>query len=286
MKQNHWVKKVSLALLAAMMMWLNVAPVLAEETTKLTIVSVGSDAQVWRYIAELDEVKAAHIELTVKEIDGGVELNNAVADGVADANAFQSLGYMNSFNREASQKLVPIGTTYIEPMGLYSKKYTKLSDLPQQATVVLPESPVNAARALLLLQSAGLVKLKADFDDATGTPDDVTENPKQLQFKLVEDTMTARSLEDVDAAIIGNTIALEGGLNVLKDALYKEEINEATKSRINVIAVKKGRESDPVLLKLVDFYHLKQVQDYVKQEFQGTKVEVKQPVKEVWSEAQ
>lgn len=104
-----------------------------------------------------------------------------------------------------------------------------------------------------------------------------------MNFKLIDDTTAVRVLDDVDLVLIGNTIALEGGLNVLKDAIYKEEVNAATKSRINVIAVQKGRETDENLLKLVELYHNPVVQAYIEKEFDGTKVEVKQPIEEVWS---
>ena len=203
-----------------------------------------------------------------------------------DANAFQSLGYLDAFNKESDNALVPIGTTYIEPMGIYSKKYKKIEEVKEGAVVALADNPANTTRALRLLESAGLIKLKADFDDGVGTPDDVIENPKKLEFKLIDDTTAVRVLDDVDLSIIGNTIALEGGLNVLKDAIYKEEINDSTKSRINVIAVKKGREKDENLLKLVELYHTPKVQEFIKEKFEGTKVEVKKDIKDVWKEAE
>jgi len=163
---------------------------------------------------------------------------------------------------------------------------TSIEEVKEGAVVALADNPANTTRALRLLESAGLIKLKPDFDDGVGTPDDVIENPKKLEFKLIDDTTAVRVLDDVDLSIIGNTIALEGGLNVLKDAIYKEEINDSTKSRINVIAVKKGREKDENLLKLVELYHTPKVQEFIKEKFEGTKVEVKKDIKDVWKEAE
>ena len=283
MKLTKFIKSFGAIVATGTILLGQVMPTVAAESTQIKVASVGSDAQVWKYIADLDEVKQAGFEIKVEEINGGVELNNAVADGVVDVNAFQSIGYMDSFNKEAKNKLVPIGTTYIEPMGIYSKRHKTLAELPEGAVVTIPESPVNGARALRLLENAGLIKLKADFDEVMGTANDIVENSKKLEFKAIEDTTAPRSLEDVDASIIGNTIALEGGLNVLKDALYKEEVNDSTKSRVNVLAVKAGREKDEKLLKLVEFYHLPKVQEYVTKQFDGTKVEVKKEIKEVWS---
>ena len=284
MSIKSFAKKVTLTTLAALSLFGAALP--ASAATKVTVSSIGSDYDVWKFIAESEEAKKAGLEIEVKEIDGGLPLNKSVADGIVDANAFQSLGDLDAFNKESDNALVPIGTTYIEPMGIYSKKYKKIEEVKEGAVVALADNPANTTRALRLLESAGLIKLKADFDDGVGTPDDVIENPKKLEFKLIDDTTAVRVLDDVDLSIIGNTIALEGGLNVLKDAIYKEEINDSTKSRINVIAVKKGREKDENLLKLVELYHTPKVQEFIKEKFEGTKVEVKKDIKDVWKEAE
>lgn len=284
MSIKSFAKKVTLTTLAALSLFGAALP--ASAATKVTVSSIGSDYDVWKFIAESEEAKKAGLEIEVKEIDGGLPLNKSVADGIVDANAFQSLGYLDAFNKESDNALVPIGTTYIEPMGIYSKKYKKIEEVKEGAVVALADNPANTTRALRLLESAGLIKLKPDFDDGVGTPDDVIENPKKLEFKLIDDTTAVRVLDDVDLSIIGNTIALEGGLNVLKDAIYKEEINDSTKSRINVIAVKKGREKDENLLKLVELYHTPKVQEFIKEKFEGTKVEVKKDIKDVWKEAE
>ena len=284
MSIKSFAKKVTLTTLAALSLFGAALP--ASAATKVTVSSIGSDYDVWKFIAESEEAKKAGLEIEVKEIDGGLPLNKSVADGIVDANAFQSLGYLDAFNKESDNALVPIGATYIEPMGIYSKKYKKIEEVKEGAVVALADNPANTTRALRLLESAGLIKLKADFDDGVGTPDDVIENPKKLEFKLIDDTTAVRVLDDVDLSIIGNTIALEGGLNVLKDAIYKEEINDSTKSRINVIAVKKGREKDENLLKLVELYHTPKVQEFIKEKFEGTKVEVKKDIKDVWKEAE
>lgn len=252
------------------------------QTTTVKLASVGSDADVWRHIASLDVTKAAGIEIDVQEINGGVALNQSVFDGVVDVNAFQSIGYMDSFNSEQKGDLVPIGTTYIEPMGLYSKKHKSLTDLPDGATVAIADNPANTTRALRLLETAGLIKLPANFNHGTGTPSDISENPKNLNFLLIDDTTGVRVLEDVDLVAIGNTIALEGGLNVLKDALFYEKADESTKSSINVLTVKEKNANNPTLLKLVELYHSPEVQKYIAEKFDGTKVEVNKPVNEVW----
>ena len=252
------------------------------ELKTVKIASVGSDADIWRHIAESEQAKKAGLKIEVQEINGGVPLNESVADGTVDANAFQSIGYLQGFNEANSNKLVPVGTTYIEPMGLYSKKIKSLNDLPNGAKVALPDNPYNTTRALRLLESAGLIKLPSDFKDGTGTPSDIVENKKNREFLLIDDTTSVRVLDDTDLIAIGNTIALEGGLNVLKDSLFYEKADASTITSINVIAVKAENADKEEYKKLVDLYHDPEIQKYISDKFAGTKVEVKKPVSEVW----
>ena len=254
----------------------------ASELKTVKIASVGSDADIWRYIAESEQAKKAGLKIEVQEINGGVPLNESVADGTVDANAFQSIGYLQGFNEANSNKLVPVGTTYIEPMGLYSKKVKSLNDLPNGAKVALPDNPYNTTRALRLLESAGLIKLSSDFKDGIGTPSDIVENKKNLEFLLIDDTTSVRVLDDTDLIAIGNTIALEGGLNVLKDSLFYEKADASTITSINVIAVKEENANKEEYKKLVELYHDPEIQKYISEQFAGTKVEVKKPVSEVW----
>ena len=252
------------------------------ELKTVKVASVGPDADIWRHIAESDQAKKAGLKIEVEELNGGVPLNQAVAEGSVDANAFQSIGYLQGFNESNSSKLTPIGTTYIEPMGLYSKKVKSLNDLPNGAKIAIPDNPYNTTRALRLLETAGLIKLPADFKEGTGTPSDIVENKKNFEFLLIDDTTSVRVLDDADLIAIGNTIALEGGLNVLKDALFYEKADESTITSINVIVVKSGNESNDDYKKLVDLYHDADVQKFISDKFQGTKVEVKKPISEVW----
>lgn len=256
----------------------------AQDDGMVSVSSVGSDAEIWNYIADSDAAKDAGLKIEVTEITGGTASNNAVADGDADANAFQSLEYLKSYNEESADKLVPIATTYMEPMGLYSEKYDSLDELPKGAQIALADNPANTARGLRLLESAGLIKLKDDFDDGIGTPDDIAENPKDFEFTLIDDLTGPRVLSDVDLIPIGNTIALEGGLNVLEDAIYYEKVDESNKGNFNIIAVQKGRENEEDLKKLGELYHDPEIQNYIDEKFEGTKVEVDEPIDKIWED--
>lgn len=259
-----------------------VIPEKVSEEETVIVGTVGSDADIWRFIAQSDAAKAAGIQIEVKDITGGPITNAATTDGDVDANAFQSIGYLESFNESSPEKLVPVATTYVEPMGIYSDKFTSIEALPEGAQIALADNPSNTTRGLRLLETAGLIKLKADFDDGIGTPDDVIENPKKLEFTLIDDLTGPRILPDVDAVLIGNTIALEGGLNVLTDSIFHEEADTALRATINVIVVKEGREDEENLKKLGELYHDPEVQTYLDEKFEGTKVQVQTPISEIW----
>jgi D-methionine transport system substrate-binding protein len=244
----------------------------------VTMASTGSDADIWRYIATLPETKAAGIKLEVKNFTDYVSMNTAVANKEIDVNAFQSYAYMVAFNESNKEKIAPLSTTYLEPMGLYSSNVKKLEDFKTGATIAIPNDGANESRALLLLQSAGLVKLKADFDAVKGTPADITENAKKIVIKPVQMATAVRVKDEVDAIVLGNTLAMEGGLNVLKDAIYYEPVDQSTKMNVNILAVAADRQNDPVLKKVGELYHTAAVGKYVQDHFGGTKVDVNKPV--------
>ena len=248
------------------------------DTTKIVIGSMGADSEIWRFIAKSPAAKEAGLEIEVKDINDGITLNNATAEGQVDVNAFQSWAYFKSFNQTNGDKLGALATTYLEPMGLYSKTHKDLNALPQGATVIIPNDTANTSRALRLLEEAKLITLKADFDPVTGTVQDITDNPKKLNIKLVQGASGPRVLGDVDLGAIGNTNALESGLNVTKDALFHEQVGDRVLNNINILATKKDRASDAALQKLSALYHQPAVDAYIKEHFGGTKLDVNQPI--------
>ncbi len=249
----------------------------AKEQT-VVMASTGSDADIWRYITTLPETKKAGINLEVKNFTDYVAMNNAVANKEVDLNAFQSYAYLVAFNASNKDKIAPVSTTYLEPMGIYSSKVKKVEDFTNGATIAIPNDAANEARALLLLQSAGLVKLKADFDPATGTPSDITENAKKIVIKPIQMATAVRVKDEVDAIVLGNTLALEGGLNVLKDSIYYEPVDQSTKLNVNILATAESRKDDPLLQKVGALYHTEAVNKYVQEKFGGTKVDVNKPI--------
>lgn len=250
------------------------------QTTTVTVGSIGPDVQVWQHIAKSSQAKKLGLKIKVKAFTDGPSLLRATSDGSINVSAFASWAYLEAYNKSKSNigPQVALATTYLEPMGIYSSKYKKLSDLPKGATIALANNAANEARGLLLLQSAGLIKLKKNFDAASGNTNDIVSNPKKFKFKLIDDTTGPRIIKSVDAVLIGNTIALAGNLNVLKDSLYHEKIDQSTKNNINVLATAKKNKNNAAYKKLGKLYHNKQIQKWIAKKYSGTKVEVNKPV--------
>ena len=254
------------------------APTEAGKEQVVTMASTGSDADIWRFIADLPETKQAGIKLEVKNFTDYVAMNTAVANQEVDINAFQSYAYLVAFNASNKNKIAPISTTYLEPMGIYSSKVKKVEEFTNGATIAIPNDGANESRALLLLQSAGLIKLKADFDFVKGTPADIKKKKKKIVINTIQMATAVRAKNEVDAIILGNTLAMEGGLNVLNDAVYYEPVDQSTKMNVNILAVSDARKNDEILKKVGALYHVPAVGKYVQEKFGGTKVDVNKPV--------
>ena len=249
----------------------------SSESQTIVIGAQASDVQIWEYIAQSDAAKEAGVTLEVEEVNGGPQLNTATVEGEVDVNAFQSWAYLNSFNEESGSDLTAFATTYLEPMGIYTDKFDAIKDVSEGSVVAIADNPSNASRGLLLLEAAGLITLPDDFD-ALGTTSDIIENPKNLTFVEIDDTTGPRVLQDVDLVLIGNTVALEGGLNVLEDSIFYEEINDETKNNVNILVTQKENATNEDILKLGELYHDEEVQEYIEEQFDGTKVPVKKNI--------
>lgn len=248
------------------------------QDSSITIGSQGSDLQIWEHIAKSKQAKDAGLNIKVKEITDGTQLNKATTEGQVDVNAFQSWAYYKAYNKEnPNGKLAALGTTYLEPLGIYSKKFKKIDQIKDGSTVAIANNPANTSRGLELLQAAGLIKLKKDFG-ALGNLKDITSNPKHLKFKEIDDTTGPRVLNDVDVVLISNTVALDGGLHVLTDSIYHEKLDQSTKDNVNILAVASKDKNNSTYKKLVKLYHDKDIQSYIKKKYYGTKIEVNKPL--------
>lgn len=206
-----------------------------------------------------DDLAAQGITLEIVEFTDYVTPNKALEDGQIDANFFQHIPYMDSQNAEMGYHLVNAGGIHIEPIALYSQKVTSLAALPDGATIAIPNDPTNEGRALLLLQSAGLITLNAAAG-IEATPLDITSNSKNLKFTEIEAASLPRVLGDVDAAIINGNYAIPAGLSAAKDGLFVEG---ADSPYVNIITVKAGNENDSKVQALVKALKSDKIKEYI-----------------------
>lgn len=194
--------------------------------------------------------------------------NEALNDGSINANAFQTLPYLQTAIAAKGYQLTAVGKTFIYPMGLYSKKYKSLSTLPNGATVAIPNDPSNEARSLLLLQSAKLITLKAGAG-TNATTFDIVANPRQLKISTLGAAQLPRALGDVDLAAINTNYAVPAGLYPSRDALFQESSDSPY---ANLVVVKTADQNDVKFQQLVNALHSQQVVDAANKLFQGQAV--------------
>ena len=221
-----------------------------------------------------DDLAAEGIDLVVKEYSDYVVPNTAVEEGDLDANYFQHTPYMEKFNEENGTHLVSVGKIHYEPMGIYPGLTKTLEELPDGATIAVPNDATNEARALQLLAAQGLIELKEDAG-LNATPNDITSNPKNLQFKELEAAMLPQTASEVDLSVINSNFAMEGGMNPATDALASEDADsEAAQTFANIIAVKEGHENDPAIQALVKALQSDKVKEYIEKNYSGAVVAV------------
>ncbi|MER6084181.1 MetQ/NlpA family ABC transporter substrate-binding protein [Streptomyces sp. NPDC001833] len=223
-------------------------------------------AEILDYIKD-NLAKKAGLDLEVKEFTDYITPNTATEDGSVDANYFQNKPYLDDFNTKRGTHIVPVVTVHLEPLGLYSHKVKSADALKSGATIAVPNDAVNEARALKLLAANGLITLK-DGAGSEATPQDIAKNPKNLQFKEVEAAQTARSLDDVDAAVINGNYAISAGIKPAKDALVLESAKNSPYG--NFLAVKKGNEKDPRVKKLAKLLTSPEVKKFIEDKYQGS----------------
>ncbi|GAB1776527.1 MULTISPECIES: MetQ/NlpA family ABC transporter substrate-binding protein [Priestia] len=222
-----------------------------------------SELRTWEFIKEKAKKQGLDIELV--NFSSAYDPNQALAEGEIDVNAFQHVAYLDSFNQKNGTDIVPIGTTIIAPLGLYSEKYKSLKDIPNGAQIAVPNDPSNWGRALVLLQEADLITVVEGFD-GNGGEDKIKSNPKNLKIVPVDSASTPRVMQDTAASIINNGVAVEAGLS-LKDALIHE--NKTAKPYINVIAARKKDQDKVYLKKLVKVYQSKSTAAFIKKTYKG-----------------
>lgn len=208
------------------------------------------------------------VDLEIKVFTDYVQPNVQVAEKRLDANYFQTLPYLENFNKGKGTNLVTIVGVHVEPFGGYSKKIKNISELKDGATVAIPNEGSNSGRALLLLQKAGVITLK-DSTNALATPKDIASNPKNLKFKELESALLPRVLDQVDLDMINTNYALEAGLNPARDALI---IEDAKSPYVNFLVARPDNKDSAAIQKLAKALTSPEVKAFIEKKYNGAVV--------------
>ena len=214
------------------------------------------------------ELAKENIDLQIVDFNDYVQPNLTLNDGELDANFFQHKPYLDEFVAEHSVKLTSAGGVHIEPMGIYSHKVKAVDELPENATIAIPNDPTNGGRALLLLAKSGVITLK-DNNDIKATVQSIVENPKNIQFQEVDAAQLPRVLDDVDAAVINTNYAMQAGFVPEKDALM---IEDSTSPYVNIVAVREGDENRPEIQALMKALRSDTVKKFIEEKYKGAVV--------------
>jgi D-methionine transport system substrate-binding protein len=242
-----------------------------DKTLKVGTIS-GPDVQLLETAKKVAKEKY-NLDIKIIEFTDYVQPNTSLADGSIDANMFQHQPYLDQQIKDRHFKLVVVGKTFVFPMGIYSTKIKELNHLPQRAIVAIPNDPSNEGRALLLLQKVGLIKL-SDTVGLYATPANITNNPKRLTFKELDSAQLARSLPDVDIAIINTNYAISAGLSPKKDAIFYEDSHSPY---ANIIVIREDEANDPRIKQLVAAIQSNEVMETAKQIFNDQAIPAWQP---------
>ncbi|WP_042222645.1 MetQ/NlpA family ABC transporter substrate-binding protein [Oceanobacillus manasiensis] len=214
------------------------------------------------------------INLEIEKYEDYVFPNDDLASGEIDANYFQHIPYLEQTIADTGYELTEIGGIHIEPIGVYSKDFASIDEIPEGTEVLMSNSVPDHGRILSIFEAKGLIKLEQDVDKTTATVDDIVENPKNLEFTPEGSPELLPNLyntEDNVLVVINTNFAIQDGLNPLEDALILEDEESPY---VNVIAVKEEDKDDEALNKLVDVLHSEEIQDFILDKYEGAVVPV------------
>ena len=224
-------------------------------------------AEILEQAKPLLEAKGYDLQVTV--FDDYVQPNNVVEGGDFDANYFQHIPYLESFNEEKGTHLVNAGGIHYEPFGIYPGTKATLDELADGDSIAVPNDTTNEARALLLLQDNGIITLKEDAG-LTATKNDIVENPYNVDIVELEAAQVPRVKDEVAFMVLNGNYALEAGFSVAKDSIaYEKSDSEAAKTYVNVIAVKEGNENSDKIKALVEVLTSQDIKDYINNTYDG-----------------
>ncbi|WP_152657035.1 MetQ/NlpA family ABC transporter substrate-binding protein [Oceanobacillus sp. CFH 90083] len=237
------------------------------ETTHVKIGVNGADGVQWPILQE--KAAAEGIEIELIEFADYTLPNDALAQGDIDINAYQHIAFLGQYVVESGNELVPIGSTVLAPIGLYSEEIDDVSEIEEGAAIAIPDDPSNQARALRLLESADLITLSDSFG-MFGDPSQIEENPLNLDIVPMVAQQTVHVLPDVTASIINNGVAGQAGLSPGEDPIYIESADgEATHPYVNIIAAREEDKNNEVYQRIVELYQEEDIEQAIDDDTNG-----------------
>lgn len=229
------------------------------------IISVGATPVPHAEILEQakDLLKKEGYTLEIKEFNDYVLPNLSTDSKELDANFFQHQPYLDEFNANKGTKLVSVAKIHIEPMAVYSKKYKNINDIPNKATIAVPNDPTNESRALDIIANTKIVSFE---NVALKTPLDIKDNPKNIQFKELKAAQLPRAIADVDFAVINSNYALSAGLNPVKDSILIEDKNSPY---ANILVTTQDNANSPKIKALVKALQSQKIKDFINEKYNG-----------------
>ena len=277
-------KLVAAALTGALVLGtVGTTAVFAEDDKKITVAaSATPHAEILEQAKPLLEEQG--YELEVEVFNDYVQPNEVVESGDFDANYFQHIPYLESFNEEKGTHLVNAGGIHYEPFGIYPGTKDSLDDIEDGDSIAVPNDTTNEARDLLLLQDNGIITLK-EGAGLSATVNDIAENPYNVEIVELEAAQVARVVEETAYVVLNGNYALEAGYSVAKDALaYEKSDSEAAKTYVNVIAVKEGNENSDKIKALVDVLKSDEIKNYINETYDGAVIPFEEAAEETAEE--
>lgn len=235
-----------------------------DPATELTVIKVAASTTPHAEILEkcVEPMKAQGYDLQILTMDDYVTPNTAVESHDVDANYFQHTPYLDQFNEENGTSIVSVAKVHYEPYAIYAGTCDSLEALEDGASIAVPNDATNEARALLLLEAAGLIELSEDAG-LTATTKDIVSNPKNFDIKEMEAALIPSVLDEVAVAVINGNYAIGAGLKVYNSLVMEDPESEAAQTYANILAVAAGSENEPGILALVDILHSEDISDFI-----------------------
>lgn len=243
----------------------------AEETEPIKIGVVGEVNEVWDFVKE--KLAADGVEIELIKFSDYATPNVALAEGELDLNSFQTKIFMDSFNEDHGENLVAIADTVIAPLGIYSSSIQDISEIKENDVIAIPNDVSNEGRALLLLQTAGLIEV----DPSKGqipVVEDITSNPLNLTFETLDSSQTARALDDVTASVINSGMAVDAGFIPTEDAVFLEPVTESSDPYYNAIVSRDEDKDNEVFQKIIEAYQAEDTKEVIAETSKGSSIPV------------